>query len=273
MYILNNAKIVFIGAGNMAEALVKGLLETNVSTHQIIVTDFLQERLDHFKSTYSVEGLRDNSQAVKEADITVLAVKPQMMKEVLAGMRGEYGKETSFISIAAGVTTRAIEGMLGEGTSVVRVMPNTPALVQAGLSAICSGQWAQEAHLKLAERVFRSVGIVVRVEEKEMDAVAAVSGSGPAYVFYLMEAMEEAACQLGLSKETAKQLVQTTVQGAAQLVIQSDDPPDELRKRVTSKGGTTEAALDVLEKGQVFKAFIDAIQAAQRRSLELSGNK
>jgi pyrroline-5-carboxylate reductase len=264
-------KVVFIGAGNMTEALVKGLTVSGVcKASQILVTDVRPERLAFFENEFHVKGTGDNAAAVAGADVVVLAVKPQLMGEVLAGLKSSLGKSL-VVSIAAGISTAWIESKLGNGVRVVRVMPNTPALVRAGAAAICVGRWAMEEDLVVAETMMAAVGVVVRVTEKDMDAVTALSGSGPAYVFHLMEAMIEAARHAGLDDAVARKLIYATVSGSAKLAEATGIDPAELRQRVTSKGGTTAAALQVLEEKIVYHAYLEAIAAAHRRARELSG--
>jgi pyrroline-5-carboxylate reductase len=270
---LKQAKITFLGAGNMAEALVKGLIEGGVCPPEnMLVTDIVPEQLDKFAQQYKVDGVRDSRTAVHDADIVVLAVKPQQLVALLAGIQGHIDKrKTLVISIAAGVNTERLEEMLAWDTRVVRVMPNTPALVGAGATAVCAGRWAGEDDLAVAQALFDAVGMVVRVAEKDMDAVTALSGSGPAYVFFLIEAMQEAARQMNLDPGTARKLILATVSGAAALCAQSDAEAGVLRERVTSKGGTTAAALNHLAQNSVFHTWIDAVLAAQQRSRELCG--
>jgi pyrroline-5-carboxylate reductase len=264
-------KVVFIGAGNMAEALVKGVTASGVcKADRIFVTDVRPERLAFFEKEFQVKGSADNAVAVKNADVVVLAVKPQMMGDVLAGLKASLGKSL-VVSIAAGISTTWIESRLGDKVRVVRVMPNTPALVRAGAAALCGGRWATEEDLSIAETMMAAVGIAVRVPEKDMDAVTALSGSGPAYVFHLMEAMIEAARHAGLDDVVARKLIFATVGGSAKLAETTGVDPTELRRRVTSKGGTTAAALEVLEEKVVYRAYLDAIAAAHRRARELSG--
>ena len=269
---INVKKIVFIGAGNMAEALVKGMIAGGVCpADRLFVTDVRPERLAFFERDFHVKGSGDNAAAVKSADVVVLAVKPQVIGGVLEGFHASLGRKPLVISIAAGISTLWLEKALGEGVRVVRAMPNTPALVCSGAAAICRGQWATDADFSVAEAMLGAVGVVVRVEEKDMDAVTALSGSGPAYVFHLMEAMIAAAHDAGLDEAVARKLVSATVRGAAKLAEETGVDPAELRRRVTSKGGTTEAALKVLEEKSVYHAYLQAIAAAHRRSRELSG--
>ena len=269
---LNDVRVVFLGAGNMAEALVRGLLKGHVCpASHLTVTDIRPERLAYFQSTFGVAGATTNAGVAAQADVLFLAVKPQQLREVVTEVAPHLPAGALILSIAAGVRTATLEALLGSSVRVVRAMPNTPALVSAGVTAICPGAQAGEAELALAEALLRAVGSVVRVEEPAMDAVTAVSGSGPAYVFHFMEALLAGAEQLGLEPALARQLVYGTLAGAIQLAQQSPDAPGLLRERVTSKGGTTAAALEVVNTRAVAQAWIDALAAAQRRSVELSG--
>lgn len=270
---INVKKIVFIGAGNMAEALVKGMIAGGVCpADRLYVTDVRPERLSFFEKEFHVKGSSDNAAAVKSAEVVVLAVKPQVIGGVLDGFQASLGNKPLVVSIAAGISTSWLEKTLGEGVRVVRAMPNTPALVCSGAAGICRGRWATDADFSVAETMMGAVGVVVRVQEKDMDAVTALSGSGPAYVFHLMEAMIAAASHAGLEDAVARKLVYATVRGAAKLAEETGLDPAELRRRVTSKGGTTEAALEVLEEKSVYHAYLQAIAAAHRRSRELSGS-
>ena len=266
-----NDKLVFLGAGNMAEALVSGLMACHrwPSDH-VVVTDIAPERCARFVEKFKVQATSDNAAAVVGAAVIVLAVKPQMLADVLTGIRAALPAEALVLSIAAGITTAKIENLLGGRARVVRAMPNTPALVGCGVAAICGGCHARPADLDMAENLLSAAGEVVRVDETAMDAVTAVSGSGPAYVFYLMEAMLEAARQMGLPGDVARKLVYTTVKGSAELIMQHGVSPEELRARVTSKGGTTAAAIEVKDRREVKGAIIEAMLAAHRRAGELA---
>lgn len=264
------SKVVFVGAGNMAEAIVSGMVAGSFcAPEKIIMTDVRPERLADLENEYGVSTSTDND-VVKNAEIVVLAVKPQVMTDVLKGIAPVLRKETLIISIAAGITTAKIEAALGGKRRIVRVMPNTPALVGQGASAIAAGENADEADLDVTETILGCVGLTVRVNEKEIDAVTALSGSGPAYVFYLLEGMLAAAEKMGLDKETARKLALKTVEGAARLMEDSGEAADALRAKVTSKGGTTEAAIRSLDESGVKEAVIQALLAAQKRSIELS---
>lgn len=267
------SKVVFIGAGNMAEAIVSGMVAAEFcAPEKIVMTDIRPERLADLAKEHGVSTSTDNS-VVKNAEIVVLAVKPQVMGDVLKALAPVFRKETLVVSIAAGITAAQIEAGLGEDVRVVRVMPNTPALIGQGASALAAGTLADEADLEVAEAILGCVGTTVRVEEKEIDAVTALSGSGPAYVFYLLEAMLAAADEMGLEKDTARALALQTVEGAARLMRDSGEEAAELRARVTSKGGTTEAAIRSMDESGVKQAVVKALLAAQARSVELSQSK
>lgn len=263
--------LTVVGAGNMAEALVRGIIRAKLLPSQRIrVTDTERRRRDHFQATFGVTGFARNVDGVRGAQVVMLAVKPQVMAEVLKDIGAELAPATLVISIAAGITTHRIQRQLPAGMRIVRVMPNMPALAGAGVSVYCLGTRASEDDAKLVESLFQSVGVVVRLDEKHLDAVTALSGSGPAYVFFLAEFMMQAGYEMGLDHATAKMLTLGTIRGAARLLDEMGQEPEELRRRVTSKGGTTAAALEVLEAGCVRETFVKAIRAAQKRSRELS---
>ena len=266
--------IGFIGGGNMAEAVVRGIAEGGLyPSSDILVSDIRTERLDYLASEYKVTAAQSNTALVQKADVVVLSVKPQNMKDVLGEIKDAVKKDTLIISIAAGVTTAKIAGVLGD-VSIIRVMPNTPALIGQGASALYSGNASKEG-LGLAQKIFSAVGKAVVVESEELiDAVTAVSGSGPAYFFLMMEEMIKAGEKLGLSHDVAKKLVLQTAKGAALLAESADiqgETPAELRNKVTSPGGTTEAAIKVFAEKQFGKLVTDALIAASNRSKELSG--
>jgi pyrroline-5-carboxylate reductase len=265
-------KIVFIGAGQMAEALVRGLLAAGLARPEdLLVTDVSPDRLAHFRARYGIDGGNDNAAAARLADALVLAVKPQVLPEVCRGLVGALTHDPLTISIAAGVPAARIEDWLGGSARVVRAMPNMPALIGAGMTAIAPGRRATAKDLERAEQLLGAAGAVVRVREEELDAVTAVSGSGPAYVFYLAEAMRAAAEGLGLGPSLADTLVRRTILGAGRLLeAEREANPEELRRRVTSKGGTTEAAVGVLETRGVRAAIVEAVRAAAARARELS---
>jgi pyrroline-5-carboxylate reductase len=269
---LQTKTIAFIGGGNMAEALIRGLLVNKVvEPIQVIATDVRPERLEFLEKNFGIRTTPDNLAAVTASDIILLAVKPQQMSSVLAGLGSVIGETKLVISIAAGIPTSRIERELGGKARVVRVMPNTPALVGAGAAALCNGAHALPADRQLAETILKAVGIVVLVEEKYIDAVTALSGSGPAYVFLVAEAMIKAGIEQGLSPEIARKLTIHTIFGSAVLLAEGADEPAELRRKVTSPGGTTEAAIKLMSDKKLVEIFGEAIAAAARRSKELSG--
>lgn len=262
--------IAFIGAGNMASAIIRGLIGTGTMTPgRILASDLDAKRLEHLSATLDIRVAHDNAAAVHEAAVVVLAVKPQTFPQVLPVVSAALDRDSLVISIAAGISTRIIERALPEGSRVVRTMPNTPSLVGAGSTAVTGGRHATDADLELAETLFRSVGLVVRVPEEQIDAVTGLSGSGPAYVFAMIEALRDAGIAEGLPEETALALATQTVFGAARLLLEEAEPPEVLRQRVTSPGGTTRAGLDALASAGFATALRGAVRAATRRSVEL----
>lgn len=266
-------KITFIGAGNMAEAIVSGIIKQGVfAADEVTVTDIREERLAYFRKTYGTKATLDNMAAVVSSDVIVLAVKPQLFAEAAATFAGAACAGKLFISIMAGVTSSKIDEGLQADARVVRVMPNTPALVGCGAAGYAPSSTATEADLKLTHDILSAVGVAVEVKENELDAVTAVSGSAPAYVFYLLENMIKTAVEMGLSPETARTLALATVAGSAKLMEESGEEADELRAKVTSKGGTTFAATTTFDKYGVDDGIVAGMVACRDRSLELSGN-
>ena len=253
----------------MAEAIVAGIVKQNVvEAGEVCVTDISEERLNHFAEQYGVGSSTDNVAAAAQADAVLLAVKPQIFPTIWPEIAGVLKPNALVISIMAGIPSKKIAG--DQPIHVVRVMPNTPALVGKGAAGIAAGEFATEADLELAQKLLGAVGVAKVVTEEEIDAVTALSGSGPAYLFYLLEGMLAAAEQMGLEKETARELALATVSGAAQLMQESGEEADELRRKVTSKGGTTHAAITTMEERGVKDAVIAALLAAQARSKELA---
>jgi pyrroline-5-carboxylate reductase len=262
--------VAFIGAGNMAGALIRGLIGTGtVPADRIVAADPDRARLDALGSELGVRTAEDNAQALRSADVVVLATKPQVFPSVLPALGASLRPDALVVSIAAGISTKIIEGSLPAGARVVRTMPNTPALVGVGATAIAGGKHATDADLALVETLFQSVGLCVRVPESQIDAVTGLSGSGPAYVFAMIEALRDAGVREGLSEETSLQLAAQTVLGAARLLFEQNEPPETLRERVTSPGGTTRAGLDALEASGFAEVLAGAVRAATRRSKEL----
>lgn len=259
-----------IGAGNMAEAIVRGGASAGViDPKAIVVSDPAADRRELFAGM-GVAAVADNA-APAACGRVLLAVKPQVMAEVLAGVAEAVGDDATVISIAAGIRTDFIWEKLGRRGRIVRVMPNTPMLVGAGISALCKGPTATDADLAWAERLFAASGQTVRVDEPMIDAVTAVSGSGPAYFFYLVEAMVTAGVAEGLSPDAALKLAVQTCRGAGELLARSGEPPEALRAKVTSPGGTTQAAIESMESAGVKDALVAAVRRAAARCRELGG--
>ncbi len=269
---MNTQKIGFIGGGNMAASLLKGLIASGHSAQQLWVSDTNADTLSHLATQLNVNTSLENSDVVNAVDVVVLAVKPQMMKEVSQSLATDIQTKNSLVvSIAAGISQASLSEWLGEKTAIVRCMPNTPALVLTGATGLHANSNVNDEQSDLAENILRSVGIALWVEtESELDAVTAVSGSGPAYYFLLMEAMEKAALEMGLTAETAQLLVQQTALGAAKIALESEESPEKLRQRVTSPNGTTQKAIETFQAGGFVELVSKALNAARDRSVELS---
>jgi len=261
--------IGFIGTGNMAEALVRGLVKAGVAEKaQILGSDPREERCAEMMDRYGVRVVTDNVEVAREADILVLSVKPQVMTKVLDQVGPHIRPHALVVSIAAGVPIAVVESRLPQAR-VIRTMPNTPALVGAGATAIAAGGHATAEDLKAARQIFDSVGITVVLDESLMDAVTGLSGSGPAYIFLIIEALSDAGVKVGLSRHTAQTLAAQTVLGSARLLIETNEHPGRLKDMVTSPGGTAIAGLHTLEAGGLRTTLMDAVEAATRRSREL----
>ena len=263
-------KIGFIGAGQMGSALIRGFMEKGLfSKDEIFASDPSRERRSLMEKEFGIETFDDNKACVGCSDIVLLAVKPQVMGPVLDDIRDHLKDIHLIVSIAAGISTAFIEGRLKEGARVVRVMPNTPALIHEGAAAISKGRYATEEDLDLCVTLFEAVGIAVKVPEALMDAVTGLSGSGPAYCFRFIEALIEGGVLEGLPRDVATQLAVQTVVGAARLLSTSNRHPGELEAMVTSPGGTTIRGLFALEKNGFSAAIMEAVKEATRRSQEL----
>lgn len=260
--------VAIIGAGVMGETLLAGLIRAGHDVGSLAVGEKRAERADELRATYGVRVVSNVEAAA--ADTVLLVVKPQDMAGVLAEIAGVLRPGQLLVSLAAGITTTLIEKQVPAGIAVVRVMPNTPALVDAGMAAISAGSAATEEHLARAEALLAATGRVLRVPEVQQDAVTAVSGSGPAYVFLVVEAMIDAGVALGLPRETATELTLQTLTGAAKLLTETGEPPAVLRAKVTSPNGTTAAAVAQLEEHDLRGAFLAAMEAARDRSVELA---
>ncbi len=268
---LSNKKISVIGAGNMGRALIGGMLNAKLtSPKNITAARRNEEALKELRRRWSIHAISDNKKAVAGADIVILAVKPQLALSVLAQIAPATTKSQLIISIMAGLTTAAINRKLKKPCPVVRAMPNTPCLVDAGATAIAAGAHAGEKDLGLAESIFKSVGKVVTLPETALDAVTGLSGSGPVYIFMVIEAMIDGGVKMGIPRPIATQLAAQTVFGAAKLVLETGKHPAILKDEVTTPGGCAISAIHVLEAKGLRSVLIDAIVAATLRSQELS---
>ena len=268
------SRLAVLGCGKMGEALVAGLLASGWRTpDQIIATARHEERLKELSEAHGIDVGLDNATAVKGAEVIVLSVKPQDIEALLSSISGVVDPGQTVLSIVAAIGIDLIEKGLGAEVPVVRAMPNTPSIVHEGMAGVAAGRFADEEHVQLAVDVLNHVGRVVRVPEAHLDAVTAISGSGPAYFALLAEAMIEGGILLGLSREVSTDLVIQTMLGSAKLLRDEHMHPVELREMVTSPGGTTIRAIRVLEQSGVRAAFLNAIQAAMERSQELAGGE
>ncbi|HAO24848.1 MULTISPECIES: pyrroline-5-carboxylate reductase [unclassified Methylophaga] len=265
-------KLAFIGGGNMARSLIGGLIANGISADNIHVADKQPDTLESLNSRYPVQTFTDNRQAIEGADVIIIAVKPQQLQDVVKELNPDWQQQQLMISIAAGIRIKDISRWLDKPhASIVRAMPNTPALVEAGATALFANENVTHQQHELAESILRACGLAIWLQdEKHMDAVTALSGSGPAYFFLVMEAMEKAAVELGLPQETARLLCLETAFGAAKMALESGESASTLRKQVTSPGGTTERAIHELEDGGLHGLFENALVAAALRARELA---
>jgi pyrroline-5-carboxylate reductase len=257
-----------IGCGKMAMALLAGLAETDLAFDKILVSDIDQSRIDLFTNKFNVHS-SDSIQLVESSDVILLAVKPAQVNEVISLTSINWNSSKILISIAAGVSTVTIEAGLPASVPVIRVMPNLPAVIGQGVSAICPGEYVKENHLTLAKNIFNAIGICVEVSEKQMDAVTAISGSGPAYVFLMAEAMINAGIQIGLDVKISRELVINTIKGSIAMLDNQNAHPAILRDQVCSPGGTTIAAIRQMEEDGIRTAFYNGIEKAWLRSIAL----
>jgi pyrroline-5-carboxylate reductase len=263
-------RLGFLGAGNMAGALIKGLLHGQVlPAGQIIASDVKEDRLEQLRSAHGIKTTTDNHILLREADVLVLSVKPQVIDKVLTEVSARVRPDQLVVSVAAGVPVEALEARLPPGSRVVRAMPNTPATVQAGATAIAGGAHASADDLRIARELFEAVGRVVVLDEALLDAVTGLSGSGPAYLMLIIEALADGGVKVGLHRDTALLLAAQTVFGSAKLLLETGEHPGRLKDMVTSPGGTAIAGLHTLESGGLRKTLMDAVEVATRRSIEL----
>lgn len=267
---LAGRRLGFVGAGNMAEAIIRGLLDSRtVEADHMAASDVVADRLEFMRATYRIGSMQDNAELVAKSDILVLAVKPQVAGKVLAHIGPLCNESKLIISIVAGLTVKTMAAALGPGTRIVRTVPNTPVFVGAGMVALASDGPALEDDFEAARAIFSPVARIVSIEEKLMDAALGVSGSGPAYGFLMIEALADGGVKMGLPRAVALELAAQTLLGAAKMCLESGRHPGQLKDMVTSPGGTTIAALHKMEAAGVRAALMDAVEAATRRSEEL----
>ena len=272
--LLSGRKIGLIGGGNMATALIRGLLLSHaVEPAAIRASDVHDARRDELTSTFKIETTDDNAAVAEWADVLVIAVKPQIVDRVLGPIAAGVREGDLVVSVAAGVPIEALESRLPEGTRIVRAMPNTAAIALAGATAIAGGTHAQKSDLEIARALFSAVGRCVILDETLLDAVTGLSGSGPAYVMLMIEALADGGVKVGLGRDVALLLAAQTVYGAAKLQLDTGEHPGRLKDMVTSPGGTAIAGLHTLEAGGLRRTLIDAVESAARRSAELGAQR
>ena len=271
---IKDKKVGFLGSGNMGEAIIKGLLQAGlVPAASIAATDARADRLQQMARQYGIRAAASNREMVDEADVVILAVKPQIMGAVLQEVAGSVSRAKLLISVAAGVPVSALRAGLGKPARLIRVMPNTPALVLEGVTAIARSEGLDAGDLELAQELFAAVGRVVVLDEEALDAVTGLSGSGPAYVAIVIESLADGGVRMGLDRATAMTLATQTVLGSARLILETGMHPAQLKDMVSSPGGTTIAGITALEEGSVRRTFISAVERATLRSRELGGKR
>jgi pyrroline-5-carboxylate reductase len=265
--------IGFIGAGNMANALIKGLIKSNIySPEQLSASDNDKKKIGDVSDKFGIKCYNSNKELIRECSVIVLSIKPQVIRDVLDEIKDNISDRHLIISIAAGIPIKMILSVIGHNIPIIRVMPNTPALIQRGMSVLVAGGTATSYHTDIARKIFDAVGKTVVLDEKMMDAVTALSGSGPGYIFRIMESFVTAGEKLGFDRDTALLLVTQTFLGASHLADESGLPLTQLREMVTSPGGTTAAGLAILEKKGISEAIEAALKAARERSIQLGKN-
>lgn len=272
---MNSKKIAIIGGGNMGMALARGILQTKWATPEhMMIAEPLKDKLETAKGmAHGIKTSHSNLEAATWADVVLLSVKPQIMTHVLDEIKPTMKDSKLVVSVAAGVTTAHIERKLGGKIPVIRAMPNIAAVVREAATAICAGKYATEEHLGIARHIFESVGIVVDVDEDLMDAVTGLSGTGPMYVFQILEGLSDAGVKVGLSRDTANTLAVQTLIGSSKLIKETKEHPAKLKDLVTSPGGTAISALHSLEKNGLKALLIDAVEVAAKRSSELGAQR
>ncbi|OGS55304.1 MAG: pyrroline-5-carboxylate reductase [Euryarchaeota archaeon RBG_19FT_COMBO_56_21] len=272
---MNTKKVAIVGGGNMGLAMAKGMLQTKwADAERMMIAEPLKDKLEHIKGiAHGIKASHSNTEAAAFADVIVLSVKPQIMSHVLDEIKPFMKDDKLVISVAAGVTTGYMEKKLGGKVPVIRAMPNIAAVVRESATAICPGKYATEDHLSMARNIFESVGIVVDVEESLMDAVTGLSGTGPMYVFQILEGLSDAGVKVGLSRDVANVLAIQTLIGSSKLIKETKEHPAKLKDLVTSPGGTAISALHSLERNGLKALLIDAVEVAAKRSSELGSKK
>jgi pyrroline-5-carboxylate reductase len=272
IYLLNKQKVAFLGAGNMAEAMISGMVESNaIPTEQIIVSNRSnQGRLQELKAKYDITAMTKDKLNFEEIDMLILAMKPKDIDAVLESIRDLVSPHTVVLSVLAGITTEHMEEGLPQGQKVIRVMPNTSSMMRESATAIAAGEYTADEDMKLAEELLNSIGEVYTIQEEKMDIFTGIAGSGPAYFYYLMEHIEKAGKDSGLEPEVARQIGAQTILGAAKMIMEREETPAQLRQNVTSPNGTTAAGLDALEKFGGGEAIAQAVKGAEKRSKEIS---
>lgn len=264
-----NNKIGFIGAGKMASAIMKGIIDSGFCEAQnILVSDVNEDARTRVNTEYGVKVTADNQEVVKNSNVILFAVKPFVLKEVLEGIKPFITKDHLVISIAAGIAIKDIQSILGD-VAVIRVMPNTPALVNEGMSAVCRGDFATQDHAKIASTIFNSVGKVIQSEEKYIDIITAISGSGPAFYYYIIDEIAKAGEKLGLDYETCLKLSAQTAYGSAKMIMDTNVSPEQLIINVTTPGGCTAVGNDVLKANNVSKIMYDTIEGTMKKAKAL----
>ena len=272
---MNTKKVTIIGGGNMGLAMAKGVLQTKwANAERMMIAEPLKDKLEHIRGiAHGIKASHSNTEAAAFADVVVLSVKPQIMSHVLDEIKPYMKDDKLVISLAAGVTTAYMEKKLGGKVPVIRTMPNIAAIVRESATAICPGKYATEDHLSIARSIFESVGIVVDVEESLMDAVTGLSGTGPMYVFQILEGLSDAGVKVGLSRDVANVLAVQTLIGSSKLIKETKEHPAKLKDLVTSPGGTAISALHSLERNGLKALLIDAVEVAAKHSSELGSKK
>ncbi|RIW28609.1 pyrroline-5-carboxylate reductase [Bacillus salacetis] len=269
---LNKQTVAFLGAGNMAEAMISGMVESNkIPTEQIIVSNRSnQGRLQELKAKYDITAVTKDELNFDELDMLILAMKPKDIDAVLESIIDEVHPETVILSVLAGITTEHMEEGLHKGQKVIRVMPNTSSMMRESATAIAAGEYTTGKDMKIAQELLECIGEVYTINEEKMDIFTGIAGSGPAYFYYLMEHIEKAGKDGGLEPEVARQIGAQTILGAAKMIMEREETPAQLRKNVTSPNGTTAAGLEALEKFGGGEAIAQAVKGAERRSKEIS---